>query len=351
MDASARWTQNLIIEANLSPCAHLCRYCSIGDRSAPFPMDRWMAFVERFIDWSKGRNAPKVISGFMPSYNFDIDAFVRLSRWSERVFGEPIKALPLGGLKKRPEGEVRLWLLDRQAAGVERVSASFVGIGKVHDQWNGRRGDYDFLMSTLRIAGEIGMALDAQLFLVKSSLPFIELLAEAVRAVSAPSSDIDFRPFFIVGYGAHHEAERIDENDREKLPRWVGEALIPQWILRSEREWLKIIDESPETERPRSLKLVLDAETIDQLEALPCDEILCDLERRAAGSFDYFPTLTSLARSYGDPLGTGIFISRTEVDRFWLQKWLKDHPMAFDRSLLHYHLGRSPTAPPLWMTK
>ena len=107
-----------------------------------------MTLVERFVDWSNGKRGPKIISGFMPSYNFNIDAFLQLSQWNERVFGERIKALPLGGLKMRPDAEMRRWLLARQAAGVELTSASFVGIGDVHDRWNGRRGDYEFLRTS-----------------------------------------------------------------------------------------------------------------------------------------------------------------------------------------------------------
>ncbi len=310
-----------------------------------------MTLVERFVDWSNGKRGPKIISGFMPSYNFNIDAFLQLSQWNERVFGERIKALPLGGLKMRPDAEMRRWLLARQAAGVERVSASFVGIGDVHDRWNGRRGDYEFLMNLLRIAAEIGMAIDAQIFLVKSSLPFIELIAKSIAALRAPTMCIDFRPFFIVGHGAHYETERIDESDRAILPQWVGKALIPQWVLRSEREWCEIINQVPEAQRAFSLKLILSAENIDQLEASGSDEIFGDLERRAARSLDHFKSLNSLARSYGNPDGTGIFISTTEIDRFWMQKWLQDHPITFDRSLLHYHLGRSSMPPPLLMTK
>ena len=66
------------IEANAAPCAHICRYCCIGDRTPKFPFARWLSFVGRFIDWGKA-HGPEGISldgGFLPSYNFDITTFI-----------------------------------------------------------------------------------------------------------------------------------------------------------------------------------------------------------------------------------------------------------------------------------
>ncbi|MEJ1960972.1 MAG: hypothetical protein WDO56_05255 [Gammaproteobacteria bacterium] len=72
----------ITIEANISPCAHICRYCSIGDRAGKFPLDRFIRFVDRFRHWKQERASDLWIGhGFMPAFNFDIDEFQIVSDW------------------------------------------------------------------------------------------------------------------------------------------------------------------------------------------------------------------------------------------------------------------------------
>jgi hypothetical protein len=340
----------LTIEANISPCAHICRYCSIGDRGSKFQIERWTAFVERFLDWQKSKspNAPLVQGGFLgPAYNFDLETFVSLSHWYERTQGHALTWIPLGGVKMCSDPEMRQWLLERQAAGVEGVSASFVGYGSVHDRWNGRRGDFNFLMRTLRTAAEIGMEHGTTLYLTKSSLPLMDELARTLDTLPTPHIGRHVRPFYYIGHGAHHEAECITEEDREQLPAFARESLEKNFGLRSEREWIESIRSEEETPRDLYLHLELTRENIDRLEAMSCDDIFADLETRARVTLSAFPSLHELCETYGDRNGTKIMIP-VDIDRLWLSRFLDEHPMDFDRSLLHYHLGRSLNPPPLW---
>jgi len=340
---------DLTIEANVSPCAHICRYCSIGDRGPKFPLTRWMAFVERFLDWQKaqGPEAPGVQGGFLPAFNFDLNALVRLNQWLKGTQGFTLTWIPLGGVKMRSELEMRKWLLERQAIGIEGVSGSFVGHGAVHDRWNGRHGDFAFLMRTLRTAAELGMKHGTTLFLTKSSLPLMDELARILDALPTPYDGRHVRPFYYIGHGAHHDAERITEEDRDNLPAFVKESVGRDFDLRSEREWIEIVRGEKETPQDLYLHLELTADNIDRLEAMSCDEIFADLETRARATLSAFPSLRELCEAYGDHYGTKIYIP-VDIARRWLFRFLDAHPMDFDRSLLHYHFGRSLTPPPLW---
>ncbi len=167
--------RGLTVEASTSPCAHICRYCSIGDRGGKFPLERWMAFVERCQDWAKTEGPPEfeIQGGFPgPSYNFDLPDFVALQEWYERTLGHRIGWIPLGGLKMRSRADgARLVARAPGRRGVTGVWASFVGTHGTHDRWNGRHGDFDFLLQTLRSAAELGLKHAATLFVTKSSLP------------------------------------------------------------------------------------------------------------------------------------------------------------------------------------
>jgi hypothetical protein len=141
------------LQANVSPCAHICRYCQIGDRSGKFPFDRWLSFYVRFIDWFEERSLKdiRMSGGFFPSFNFDIKTYMTLKEWYQRKLGVDWHGIALGGLKMRNEAEMRRWLVERQAVGFKVVIGTFVGHGAVHDRWNGRQGDFDFMIRTLDI--------------------------------------------------------------------------------------------------------------------------------------------------------------------------------------------------------
>ncbi|UJB66738.1 hypothetical protein YS110_19185 [Acidovorax sp. YS12] len=337
------------IEANAAPCAHICRYCCIGDRTPKFPFARWLSFVGRFIDWGKA-HGPEGISldgGFLPSYNFDITTFIEFDAWYQRTHGSKMKWIQLGGLPLMEEWQMRHWLTERQAVGAENVHASFVGHGAVHDRWNGRRGDFDFLMRTLRTARELGFTNSIALFLTKSSLPLMEELLEKLDALPPTCEERHVRPFYYQGHGAHRESEYITEEDRERLPRCVTDLIGEYWNLRSEREWIEVIRSEKPVPTDIGLHLVLTPQNIDRLEATACGDIFADLEARARATLSTLPSLHELADIYGDRNGTKIFMSESEVDRLWLHRFLDEHPIAFDRSLLHHHLGRSLKPPPL----
>ncbi len=173
---------SLTIEANVLPCAHICRYCCIGDRGGPqFPFDRWLRFTDRLVVWGQ-ETGLRIHPGFFPSYNFDVQTFVATKEWWERRMGGKFHWISLGGLKMRSDDEMRRWLTELQQHGLEGLSATFVGHGDVHDRWNGRRGDFDFMMRTIRLALELGLEFLNQHVLIKSSLPIMLELFDELEA-------------------------------------------------------------------------------------------------------------------------------------------------------------------------
>ncbi len=342
----------LTIEANVSPCAHICRYCSIGDRGPKFSLDRWFAFVERFMDWAneRGHDDFHIGTGFFPSFNFNIETYAALRNWFKDRLGINLGCIPLGGLKMRDEEDMRRWLIERQAVGLEGIAASFVGVGAVHDRWNGRLGDFDYLMRTLRTAAELGLSRIETLYLTKSSLPLMDELIEKLDALPTPpqNKNRQVRPFYYIGHATHHEGESITEQDRENLPRFVTDCLPREWVLRSEREWIDVLRNEEEAPHNLALHLELNAENIDCLEAMSCDEIFTDLETRAFASVARFPSLRELSETYADHNGTKIYMFAADLERLWLNRFLDANPIELDRQLLHYLLGRSLNPPPLW---
>jgi hypothetical protein len=239
---------------------------------------------------------------------------------------------------------MRSWLSERKSIGIEGVSASFVGTRAVHDRWNGRNGDFAFLLATLRTATELGLNHGAIMFLTRSSLPLLGELSELLDELPAPHEKPHVRPFFYIGHGAHQENERITEADRAMIPDFAREVL--DWPLHSEREWLPIVRETLPTNSGLSLYLELTRHNIDKLEKMSCGEIVSRLETRARRDLGLAPPLLALSEECGDSTNTRLY-SIVDMRRLWLDRFFTKHSYEIERSPLHFYLGRSLRPPPL----
>jgi hypothetical protein len=341
--------KGITIEANTSPCAHICRYCSIGDRGGQFQIQRWMDVVERMMEWAR-RERPEVHvqGGFPgPSYNFDVETFDRLSRWYARLTGYPLRWIPLGGLQLRPPDEMRRWFEARMAVGLEGISAALAGVDATHDRWNGRHGDFDFLMESLRIGAELGLKHGTTLFLTRSTLPQLEELTRRLDRLPTSHHGRYVRPFFLVGHGAHLEDERITEEDRALVPEFARESLEKPWVLRSEREWIPVIQAGHPVDPSVYLHVELTAANIERMESTPCDELVADMERRAVAILDRIPSIEELAFSDADSTRRQLY-SFVDLERVWRNRFARRTGLPLEDSLLHYELGWSAKPPRLW---
>lgn len=312
-------------------------------------MRRYLAFVDRFIEWAKARpDGLRVQTGFLPSYDCDLETFQLLSRWFESNIGSRINWIPLGGLTMRGEEEMRRWLGERQEVGLVGISGTFVGHGAVHDRWNGRRGDFDFLMQTIRTGIRLGLKHTNQHLVIKDSLPLVGESIAMFDELPAPDAGRSLRLPFFIGHSVHHETQRLDEGDRANLPKSIIDLFQSSVLLRSEREWIDVIQLEDETPVNLVLRLELDTKNIGQLEKLSCEDIFIDLESRARATLSKLPSKQELARSYADPSGNRIYTFAADMDRRWIHRFLEAKSVPVDHKLLHYHLGGSFRPPRLW---
>ena len=335
----------LEIWAVTSPCAHICRFCQIGDRAErTLPFDRWLKLVQRFQDWKLQRNLDiEIDQGWPgPSWDFDPETLVRV----EAATGCKFTVLPLGGVKMRPPAQMRQWLEARIPLGLERVHAAMVGIGDLHDRWVGRRGDFQFLLQTFRTALELELKYSVTLYLIKSSLPMLDQLREILDALPAPPEYKHVRQFYYSGHAAHHEDERITESDLESLPAWAAASFQEHFQPRTERYWMGQFASRGSEPFDMYLNIELTAQNIDALEARSCDEILAEVEARARASMERLPSWLELATRYGNAQNQRLY-SENDVMWVWIDRFLREQPYELDLSL-HGGLSSSKRPPVLW---
>ncbi len=175
----------LTIAAPTTRCAHGCRYCSIGaTRFTDVAFERFAALVERFVAWRQARGIPEFVLWFFNGNAFEYEPqkmreVIRL--W--RLTGQPSDGIATGGLKWRAEGELRGWLESLRTMGIKRLHFAFAGMDRIHDRWNARRGDFEYLTGMQRIGAELGMCASQSLFTTKNTLPCLDDLIDHLDGI------------------------------------------------------------------------------------------------------------------------------------------------------------------------
>lgn len=335
------------IHAKKTACAHSCKYCSMGNkRLTRISNDRYASFIMRFLEWGEAKHMLPYPIEYTLNYSDDYDRATlemlhMLKQRSDRKY--PLGGITLGGLRCRSNEELRAWLVERQSFGCETVHASFVGNRETHDYWNGRSGNFDFIMATLSLAGELGMALGARLFVIKSTLASLNDLSEKLDRLPQHNDNWRYaQPFFYAGWASRFEEERIDEETRDSLPGWLAPLIqngAQRDIWRSEREWIAHIQNINEHPTEVNLILNLTDENIDRLERMSCEAIVAEYEQRTRAAYAAVPSFHELCDLYGDKGGRHIYELERCIEMKWLDRHLAKHPLDFERELTHLQMG------------
>jgi hypothetical protein len=312
------------------PCAHSCRYCLIGKKSyggVAFP--RFQALAERFIAWDRGNpnSSHKLLIGFEDCYDFDVETLQGLFalqsqlKWPDEI----AYGIKLGGLRMRSRQEMRDWLRERQThAGLKTVHASLAGYGDVHDRWNGRKGDFQFLCQTMELAAELELRIHQRIFVTQSTMPGLTALLDHLESISDRALQY-LSTFIFQGLAIRLEHERITERDRDALPTRV-KALLPRsgedWL--SEREWMASrTSDITANLRPISVDIEVTHQNLDRYETMTCDAILAECASKARASAAGIPDLPDLCERFGDPSNERIYATLSDLERKWTAQFLK----------------------------
>ncbi len=327
----------LFINTKITRSAHSCRYCSISKKEfSNLSISRFAAVVESLIDWTAAhRPELKIFPCVNNSVDYDDETRASAVRL-RRLAGQSYDVLTTGGLRIRPENEIQIWLRGWRDLNVKCVHATYAGHGAVHDRWNGRAGDFEYLIGIQRIAGQLEMKLGQSLFLTKSTRPYIEDLIAKLDAIPA---EIQYRWVFPIGYiglGARLEDDRIDEEIRNALPAthlpeiaWF-EIRDLAFRARMDRDHFRrrgqiICVHSPLGNQGFEYRL--------KLKKSFWDEVISDLEKRTRSAYSFIPPVQELCKRYGDRNSKLIYDELIEIDRVWLDRHLREYPNTFEGHL------------------
>lgn len=325
------------ISAGLAPCTNHCRYCQLADRRlAHFSMDRFVAVVEKFLDY-KTKTGFDIGQWLGYSFELALNDFEKQLQIYRRS-GFDLKVLLLGGLVMRRGHELRQWYQQRQALGSDTVVASYYGYGSRHDYLNNQVGHFAYQIEAQKIAAEVGLKNSQRIFLFKAALPEMERILDSIDEVGDSVTERVAYLLFYSGLGRAFENERIThellDNQPDRLKAFYRDD-HEQW--KSEEEWVEWVRDGKPVFPQNWLSLNLNDANITRIEQMSCEEIIDELTRRTKKAYSMIPEREELAEKYSDPTSEKLYMFMWDMECLWVDRFLARNPeVVFERDLTHF---------------
>ncbi len=332
-------TTGIQITAGTAPCAYHCSYCQLADRSiSKIRIDRYVAVVERFMEFkeSKGLADFGVAQWLGNAYSFDTYEFDRISQLSRKL-GNTYEWLLLGGVKHKPNAEMKDWLTSRQKMGAKHVIAAFLGHGDTHDKWNRMKGNFEFLMGSQKLAIEAGMGLIQRAFLTNSTLPMLGTLFDMLDELGGEVVERVGYPLFYSGLARKLEHERVTMETLDNQPdrtKAIYRKDKDKW--KSEKDWIEYAKNGTHEYESNYVTLKLDDSNIGTVESMSCEAIIADLTERTIAAYAAVPGREELCEKYGNKTNEKIYMFMWDMECLWVDRYLQDNPVVFERHLTHF---------------
>lgn len=318
-----------------TPCCNHCRYCLLSyDGSVPgADWDRSCRYAKRFYDWLK-EHRPELSFAFYFGHSMEHPDFPGAIDFLRKVDSPASRFLQMDGLAMRTDEELRELLRMLKNKGIELIDFTFYGTQTYHDRFSARKGDYDLMLRSLRLANEIGLDCEIGYPLTQESAP----LAEAFLQEIAPCRVKNL--FFFVphseGRGKKMESIRLTERDAAQLPESVC-AHFNRSRYRTEKEWLQSGFSVPER---RVITLMLTRENIAWYEKMPPEEAIGEIEELDDAYYRVIPSAEVLAEKYGDPQGDKLYSER-DLYLCWQRRYIAEkHLDIYDINDERQHFAR-----------
>ncbi len=315
MQTTAIYIQNLCV-----PCACHCRYCLLSWDGHLRGIDygRSAAYAKGFHDWLR-EHRPEMDFQFYFGYSMDHPQLPEAIDFLKSLGSVGGEFLQFDGMRIRAESEIRQLLTLLQEHGIQLIDLTFYGTREYHDRFAGRAGDYDYMMSILRIAAEIGLP-------VEIGIPLTHENADQLDAMLAEFSAYPLQRLFCFvphseGRGCTLESVRFTEADYKALSE-TAKSHLNRSKFRPEREW--VAQGSFPSHTKRVLVLSLTPDNIDRIEAMSYEDVIAWLKQLDDDYYRVMPSLEELIRLYGDPTGDA-FYSERDLYLHYQRRYLADH--------------------------
>lgn len=304
------------------PCENRCRYCLLSwdGRLSGVEYARGVEFARRFYDWAK-KNRPELMLTFGFGYSMEHPKLLEAIDFMHTIGSPTGEFLQFNGMKLRNPVELRDFLRDIQAHGVELIDLTFYGTRDYHDRFSARAGDFDFLLEVLRQANAIGLPVEAGIPLTRENAGQADTLIAILMRFQLK------RLFCFIphqeGRGIRLNKVRFRHEDYVSLSQQVKQHLNTA-RYRPEGQWLA--ERQFSVPRERALYLSLTGENMAFFEALPFADTVAYLEKLDEDYYQVIPPMEQLAAQYGEPENEEYY-SQQDLSLKYQYRYIADHEL------------------------
>lgn len=287
------------------PCCNRCRYCllSYDGKVRGADWDRSCRYARGFYEWMK-TNRPDLSFAFYFGHSMEHPRLLKAIDFLREMGSPTAEFLQMDGMQFRDDAALHSLLRELKAHGVKLLDFTFYGTRAYHDHFAARKGDYDYMLRTLKAACEAGLECEIGYPLTQESAPLAEKFLQEIEGY--PLKNLFFFVPHGEGRGRALESIRLTEKDVEKLPEKVL-SHFNRGRYKTEKDWLHAGFSVPDK---RVLTLMLTEENIARYEKMEPAEVIRELEEMDDSYYRVMPSLPELAARYGDENGDKLYSER-----------------------------------------
>ena len=273
------------------PCHNHCRYCLLSwdGKCLGIDDDRAVNYAKRFYRWLK-EHRPELNFIYYFGYSMDHPKLFEVIPFLQETHSPGGEFLQFDGMKMRTNVELKELFSKLKDSGIKRIDFTFYGTEEYHDQFAGRKGDYDLMMRSLHIAVDVGLQVEVGIPVIKENLHQLE---ELIQSFPKDIRIFVFTPH-VGGRGVYLSDSKITVIDYENMSIDVKKYLN-RTKNRTPKEWLEYL---PKEVEHRILTLSLLPTNIDTLKKQSFDEVIKDLEQKDEDYYKVIPSFSELLKMY-----------------------------------------------------
>lgn len=137
--------------------------------------ERSVAYARKFYDWLKMAHKEMNFTYYF-GYSMDHPDLPNAIRFMQETNSPGGEFLQFDGMQMRTEEELNALFANIKELGVKLIDFTFYGTKEYHDQFAGRKGDFELMMDSMKIALEKGLNVEVGIPIIKENLSQIDAL-------------------------------------------------------------------------------------------------------------------------------------------------------------------------------
>lgn len=298
-------------------CHNHCRYCLLSwdGTCIGIEYERSVAYARNFYNWLKITHK-EINFTYYFGYSMDHPDLPNAIRFMQETSSPGGDFLQFNGMQMRTKEELYALFTNIAELGVRLIDFTFYGTKEYHDKFAGRKGDFELMMDSMKIALEKGLNVEVGIPITKENLSQIDALLSQL-----PQDKIKIFIFtpHSGGRGINLSDAKITVDDYEKLSS-NAKRYFNRSRNKTPAEWLH--DQKP-IPKNRILTLSLLPSNIDFLEHQSFEDSLRSLEKLDEDYYDKIPNFQNLLERYALPEDRHLY-SKKDLYLLYQKRYMKD---------------------------